>query len=150
MSENHPAKKRGRPRKIREAGPVQESTSVAEPVEALNPEDFTTLKQLNSLPLLSKKFEKELKDPVVHKRFKGNTHLLMGLHELSIYKVAEQAGCSQSTLSRMLNTPPKAFEKVSPLIFVGIAHALGASIHTLLFVDLREKLLKIILEEKGD
>ncbi len=144
--------RRGRPRGTGKKAMVPESTCTPEPLEPLSPDDFKALQMslqlLRSLRLLSEKFERLLKDPAVHKRFKGNVHLLMGLHELSIYKLAELSGCSQSTMSRMLDLRLKNFEKTRPLTFVGIAEALGASVYTLLCVDLREKLLKSVSEVK--
>ena len=114
-------------------------------------EDLKLLNLLASLPLLAQKLEPELQDAAVQKRFTGNVYLLMGLHDMPANTLAKQSGCDVSTLSRMLNPKPNSptkFERVNILTFVSIAKTLGVSVHTLLFVDLREKLLKAIANEE--
>jgi len=118
-------------------------------------EDLKLLNLLSSLPLVAQRLEPELQDTAVQKRFRGNVHLLMGLRNIPGCEVAKLAGIDYSTFSRILNPKPNTkqrFEKVNILTFVSIAKVLGVSIHTLLFVNLGEKLLQTIedAENKND
>lgn len=104
-----------------------------------------TLNSLGSLTKTFQEFSDKLKDPAVQKRFEGNVFLLMGYHRIHATKLAKLAGCSQSTLSRLLKGTHK-FDKTSPLKFASIALTLGVDANTLLFVDLREKFSKLLAE----
>lgn len=143
-------RKRGRPRGKKEVLAPQNPSKNVGP---LNKEDWVALEYLDVLPTLVMKFRNKLQDQTIQKCFKGNTYLLMGLYDLSMCALAGLSKCSTSTLSRILE--PKfgsttKFDKTSPVIFLGIARALKVSVHTLLFVDLREKFLQLITEvEKG-
>ncbi len=117
-------------------------------------EDLKLLNLLESLPLLAQRLQPELQDATVQKRFGANVYLLMGARNIPAVKVAKQSGVDYSTLTRMLNPKPNSptkFERVNILTFVSIAKTLGVTVHTLLFVDLNEKLGMIITEaEKGE
>lgn len=111
-------------------------------------EDLKALNQLAELPLIAQRLSPQLMEPSVHKRFIENVNLLMGLHDIPACKVAKLAGCDATQLARMMSLKPSAtkFERVNILTFVSIAKTLGVSVHTLLFVDLREKVLSLIAE----
>lgn len=116
-------------------------------------DDLKLLNLLESLPLVAQRLQPELQDPAVQKRFVSNVCLLMGACNVTAAEVAKQSGINISTLSRILNPKPNSptkFERVNILTFVSIAKTLGVTVHTILFVDLNEKLSKIIEEEKKE
>ena len=87
----------------------------------------------------------ELKKPAIKKQFIGNVFLLIGYHRLTISRLQELSGCSQSTLSRLLlSKKGYRFDKTRYVTFVGIAEALGVDVYTLLFIDIRKKFSELL------
>ena len=119
---------------------MKRNDSNEEGLKPLSKKDLEALKYLAILPTLTTKFGRELCNPQVRKCFVGNASLLMGLHGMTASGLAEKSNVSQSTISRLLSEKESAtkFERVSPQLFARVSSALGVSVWTLLFVDLRE------------
>lgn len=105
--------------------------------------EMNLLKNLGRTQEVFQKFQEELLDPACSKRFRQNTKLLLGVHDMALTTLAKNVDRDISDMSKLLAGKTK-LERTSLEVFEKIANVLGVSVHTLIFIDLHKNFFDMV------